>query len=120
MKIEVSTGPCFDPMKIHVHVFQPSTWDITGQYQLASDDDDHVPRLVERYSAPVGILGLIRDDVKSQCREYIESMLKNPNYTEQATAGHPTAIPRRILDIARQYDAAKKVGPARYRYIRKY
>lgn len=103
--ISVSAGAVFEPMRIQTHVFEPKTWELIGHYQLVANKGE-APQLVERYSAPLGIMGLFRSEMKVQCRKYIEDMISNPEYAGQATAGHRTAIPRKILEIARKFDQA--------------
>jgi hypothetical protein len=115
LDIDVSTGAVFEPLGVQTHVFDPKTWELVGHYQLAAEDDEQVPQLVQRYSAPIGIMGLLCSDMKVQCKEHIEAMIRNPLYTAQVTTGHRTKIPRTILETARKYNAVKDVrNPVSY------
>lgn len=105
--ISVSAGAIFEPMRIQTHVFEPKTWELISHYQLIAREGE-TPQLVERYSAPVGIMDLFRSEMKIQCRKHIEDMISNPEYAGQVTAGHKTTIPCKILETARNYDKATK------------
>lgn len=105
--ISISAGAVFEPMTIQTHVFEPKTWELIGHYQLVAKEGER-PQLLERYSVPLGVMGLDRSEMKVQCRKQIEEMIANPEYAGQVTAGHKTAIPRKILEIAKNYNKATR------------
>lgn len=105
--IAVSTGVVFEPLRIQTSVFEPKTWELISHYHLVSRQGE-VAQLVERYSAPVGVVSIFGLELKAQCKRHIEGMVSNPHYARQVTAGHKTGIPAKILEIARNYDVATK------------
>ena len=105
--IAVSTGAVFEPLRIQTRVFEPKTWELIGHHHLVSREGG-VAQLVERYSAPVGVVSLFGLELKVQCKKHIEEMISNPEYAGQVTAGHKTDIPAQILEIARNYDVSTK------------
>jgi hypothetical protein len=106
--VEVSTGSVFKPMKLRTNLFEAKTGELLQQASLTSAEPDQALQLVQRLSAPVGILGLSLSDMKKKCEKHIEEMIKNPQYAEQATAGDMSQLPKQILEIVCEYSAAKK------------
>ena len=106
--VEVSTGELFKPMTLTANIFKPKTRELLRHASLVSQPGQD-SQLVERYSAPVGILGLSQSEMKKLCTEHINEMIANPGYAAQATAGDDTQLPYEILEIVRKYCAKKDV-----------
>jgi hypothetical protein len=109
LEVEVSTGAVFKPMKLHANIFQSKTWKLLRQMRLADETGDQMAQLMQRYSPPVGLLGLSVSDLRKKCEKHIGEMIKNPEYAVQTTAGDPTRLPEMILEIVRDYCDAKEV-----------
>ena len=109
LDVEVSTGAVFKPLKLHVNIFQSKTWELLRQMRLADETGDQNAQLMQRYSPPVGLLGLSVSDLRKKCERHIGEMVKNPEYAGQTTAGDPTRLPEMILEIVRDYCDAKEV-----------
>jgi hypothetical protein len=56
LTVEVSTGSVFKRMKLHTNTFVPKTGDLLQQSSLTPAEADQASQLVQRPSAPVGIL----------------------------------------------------------------
>jgi hypothetical protein len=108
LTVEVSTGSVFKPMRVRTNAFLPKTGDLLRQFSLTPAEADQASQLVQRPSAPVGILGLSLTDLKKKCNNHIEDMISNTQYAAQATAGDMSQLPRQILEIVCEYSAAKK------------
>jgi hypothetical protein len=106
--LEVRTGSVFIPMRVHTNVFVPKGDHLVRQSSLAPAEANQASQLVQRYSVPVGIRVLSLADMRKTCNNHIEDMISNPQYAEQATAGHMSQLPRQILEIVCEYSAAKK------------
>jgi hypothetical protein len=106
--LEVSTGSVFKPMRVHTNAFLPNGGDLLRQSSLTPAEADQASQLVQRPSAPVGILGLSLTDMRKKCKNHIEDMISNHQYAEQTTAGDMSQLPRQILEIVCKYSAANK------------
>lgn len=103
MKIGVTSGGCFEPMELSVHVFQPKDNELLSLYRMTIEAEGQSSQLVCQRSAPVGLMIFSLSDMKATCKDHIEKMLRNPAYALQTTAGDPTEIPHLILDIILKY-----------------
>ncbi|KUJ15459.1 uncharacterized protein LY89DRAFT_783598 [Mollisia scopiformis] len=106
--VDVSTGGLFKAMTLTANVFKPKTRELLRHASLVSQPGQD-SQLVERYSAPVGILGLSPPEMKKLCTEHIDEMIANPSYAAQATAGDDTKLPCEILEIVRKYCSKKDI-----------
>ena len=86
------------PMKLAVNSFIPSTNEILQQSYQDQDGD-----LLRVESLPVGLLSIAPSELKRVCMAHLESVLENPSYTVQTTAGHTFGISWRILESVFQY-----------------
>jgi hypothetical protein len=77
---------------------------------------DHNSQLIQKYSAPVGILCLIPSDLKKICKTHINQMIENGKYVSQTTAADVTQLPAEILYIIQKYCASKDVRPETQRF----
>ena len=110
LDVDVSTGAVFKPLILQANVFQAKTWELLRQMRLADETGDHNSQLMQRYSPPVGLLGLSVPDLRKKCEKHIGEMVKNPAYAGQTTAGDTTRLPEMILEIVRDYCDAKEVS----------
>ena len=108
IKVDVLTGADFKPMRLAVNVFIPRTAELLNLHQLTTEEEERASLLVCRYSAPVGLMCVSPSDLKKSCREHIETMIETKEYPSQATAGDLSPIPYLILEVIRQYCAAKE------------
>lgn len=106
--VEVSTGSVFKPMVLHANFFIPKTSELLAQSSLTPPEAEQPSQLVLLFSAPVGLLGLSVSELKKKCDKHIENMITNPQYPAQTTAGDPTQLPFRILEIVCQYATRNK------------
>jgi hypothetical protein len=109
LDVEVSTGSVFKPMKLHANIFHSKTWELLRQMRLTDETGDQNAQLMQRYSPPVGLLGLSVPDLRKKFEKHIVEMVKNPAYARQTTAGDATRLPETILEIVRDYCDAKEV-----------
>ncbi|CZR58090.1 uncharacterized protein PAC_07980 [Phialocephala subalpina] len=104
--VDVSTGGLFKPLTLSVNIFKPKDRELLRHASLVSQPGQD-SQLVERYSAPVGILGMSQSEMKKLCTEHIDEMIANPRYAAQATVGDDTQLPCEILEIVRKYCSKK-------------
>jgi len=109
--VEVSTGSVFKPMRVRTNAFLPKTGDLLRQSSLTPAEADQASQLVQRPSAPIGILGLSLAEMRKKCKNHIEDMISNTQYAAQATAGDMSQLPKQVLEIVCEYSAAKKDVP---------
>jgi hypothetical protein len=123
LEVEVSTGEVFSPMVLPVNVFKPKTLGLLKHTRLARADPvdkEQDLQAVEMYSAPVGILFLELQEMRSNCKKHIEDMIKNPQYVAQVTAGDRTPLPRGILEIVFKYSSSTNVSTIVHTALRYY
>jgi len=106
--VEVSAGEVFRPMRLNTNTFAPSTAELLQQNYLLPAERPLTSQLVRVRSVPIGIMCLSPSDIKRKCKNYIEEMISNPQYADQATAGDMSQLPKQILRIVCAYAAAQK------------
>jgi hypothetical protein len=106
--VEVSAGEVFRPMRLNTNTFAPSTAELLQQNYLLPAEMPLTSQLVRVRSVPIGIMCLSPSDIKRKCKNYIEEMISNPQYADQATAGDMSQLPKQILRIVCAYAAAQK------------
>ena len=107
LKVGVTTGADFKPLKLDVNVFVPATNELLETHQLTTEVEERASSLLRRYSAPVGLMCVSPSELKRACRQHIEEMIEVEEYPAQTTAGDLSPIPVIILEVMRQYCAAK-------------
>lgn len=108
--VRLNCGRCFAPLELRVNFFKPKT-DSTLLYHhhLTYLGKERMGKITSRCSAPVGILGADIRHLKKKCKLYIASMVSNPDYARQATAGGKLGIYRRALEVICRYSKDEKV-----------
>jgi len=79
-------------------------------HQISVEADEAKSQLVTRYSAPVGLMALSTTVLKKQCKEHIESMIDDPGYALQTTAGDETRVPYLLLTAIWKYCRVSEVS----------
>lgn len=103
MTVEVTTGQCFEPMRIFAYVFQPKDAELLRLHRVTAQTEEPSSQLVSQYSAPIGIMAFSLSDMKPTCKDHLEKMIRNPEYALQTTAGDPTEVPYFILEAILKY-----------------
>lgn len=106
--VEVSAGEVFRPMRLNTNTFTPSTAELLQQNYLLPVESHQTLQQVQMRSVPIGIMCLSPSDIKRKCKNYIEEMISNPQYADQATAGDMSQLPKQILKIVCAYATAQK------------
>lgn len=106
--VEVSAGEVFRPMRLNTNTFTPSTAELLQQNYLLPVESHQTSQQVQMRSVPIGIMCLSPPDIKRKCKNYIEEMISNPQYTDQATAGDMSQLPKQILKIVCAYATAQR------------
>jgi hypothetical protein len=100
--VKVTCGGIFESMDLTVNIFVNKTDELLYHHRLTTRDESEESEVVIEHSAPVGIIGM--DEVlQGQCKSYIKSMVSNPYYVLQVTAGDPTAVCRDVLQVVHDY-----------------
>ncbi|KAH9224397.1 hypothetical protein DL95DRAFT_452165 [Leptodontidium sp. 2 PMI_412] len=112
IRVEVSTGLFFPPMKLETNVFKPTTNALLRQARLTTGTDpigDRNSEFEEQESLPIGILAVQQSGLKALCKDHIDQMVDAPEYASQvcAGAGSGSEIVRSLLQIMKKY--ARKV-----------
>lgn len=104
-QVGITSGYSFKPMRLVVHQFSPRTEHLVHHHQtrIQSDGEKKTPRTSHRIGAPLGLLGIDMEELQPMCDAHIRSMVENPAYASQSTAGLSTRIPRKLLEIMREY-----------------
>lgn len=106
--VEVSAGEVFRPMRLNTNTFTPSTTELLQQNYLLPVESHQTSQQVQMRSVPIGIMCLSPSEIKRKCKNYIEEMISNPQYADQATAGDMSQLPKQILKIVCAYATAQK------------
>ena len=110
LKVEVSTGEVFTPLKLRTNRFVPKTEELLQQSSLTPAEPNQSSQLVRRFSAPIGILGLSLGDMRRKCSKHVDEMIANPQYAAQVTAIDQTQLPKEILEIVYEFATKKNVS----------
>jgi hypothetical protein len=105
--IEVSTGAAFKPLKLNATFFQPKSHDISTT--LLRDFTADFSKLTRNWGVSIGVKDLSSSDMGKLCIEHIESMIANPLYPRQTTAGIESSVVHEILDASQKYRPASFV-----------
>lgn len=105
--VKVTCGGVFGSMDVTVNIFINKTDELRYHHRLTTRDEHEETHLIVEHSAPVGIIGM--DEVlPAQCKSYIKSMVSNPYYVLQVTAGDPTTVCRDVLQVVYNYFLREK------------
>ncbi len=116
--VKVHCGRSFTPMELTVHFFRHKTDTLLNRHNFTGPDKERALRMITRGCAPVGILGVDIDDLKKQCMSCIKSMVSNPAYVTQVSAGEQSGIYRRVLEIIHRYSKVEQVsGKGKIQYL---
>ena len=110
IKVDISTGQIFQPMRLDTTVFTPKTVELTSQTRLTTVEEGQESQIVMQYSAPIGMMGLFLPQLKLKCEDHVEKMVRNPEYSGQCTAGDKTQLPRELLEVVGKYCEKKDVS----------
>lgn len=100
--VKVTCGGVFESMDVTVNLFINSTDELLYHQRLTKRNESEQSEVILEHSAPVGIMGM--DEVlQAQCKSYIKSLVSNPYYVLQVTAGDPTTVCCDVLQVVHDY-----------------
>jgi hypothetical protein len=118
LDVEVVSGNVFAPMVVTVNIFISKTEEPFLHHHLTTPPNGSIPNLVQSYSPPVGIVGIDNKFLTQVCQSHIVSMVLNPWYPEQVTAGDSKPIRFNVLKVIQEYYLGEKVCSSMLRSLR--
>lgn len=105
--VKVTCGGVFEAMDVTVNIFINKTDELLYHQRLTTRYESEQSDVIIENSAPVGIIGM-DEALQTQCKSYNKSIVSNPYYVLQVTAGDPTLVCRDVLQVIHGYFLREK------------
>lgn len=103
IKVEMSSGPCYQPIVLTVHEFVPSNPEFLSLSYVEKDCVGELQKFTPSYAPPLGLHGIGINDLRNKCLSHIESIIEKGRDLGELISGDTSIISWKVLEAITCY-----------------